>query len=117
MTFYTDMAAVANDLLAEFGAPVILLRTTPGTFDPVTETETGATTAELTTTGIQKSYKAELIDGTRIKHGDKLYVLDDTQVPDLTDKLNVGSEYWSIVNIDEKNPAGTALVYLVQVRK
>lgn len=117
MTFYTDMAAVANELLAEFGASVILLRTTPGTFDPVTGTESGATTAELTTTGIQKSYKADLVDGTRIQQGDKLYILDDTQVPDMTDQIKVGSEYWSIVNIDERSPAGTTLVYFAQVRK
>lgn len=117
MTFYSDMAAVANELLNEFGSAVVLLRNTPGTFDRVTGVDTGATTAELTTTGLQKSYRADLIDGTRIRHGDKLYVLDDTQVPVLTDKVKVGPEYWSIVNIDEKNPAGTAIVYFVQVRR
>lgn len=117
MTFYSDMASVANDLLTEFGADVILLRSTPGTFDRVTGAETGATTAEITATGIQQSYKADLIDGTRIKHGDRLYVIDDTQTPAMTDKVKVGSDYWSIVNIDETNPAGTVIVYFIQVRK
>jgi len=117
MSFYSDMAAVANNLLARFGTSVVLLRSTPGSFNHVTGSDSGATTSELTTTGIQQSFKAELVDGTRIKKGDKMYVLDDTQTPVMTDKLKVGSEYWSIVNIDEKNPAGTAIVYFVQVRK
>ena len=111
------MAVTASDLITEFGMPVILQRTSGGTFAPVTGQTIGATQSEITARGIQKSYKASLIDGTRIKHGDKLFVLDDSQTPVLSDKVKVGAEYWSIVSIDAVEPAGIALVYFVQVRK
>ena len=117
MTFYSEMAAVANDLLAEFGAPVILQRTSGGTFDPVAGSTTGASTSEIAAMGIQKHYKTSLVDGKRIKHGDKLFVLDDSQAPVISDKLKVGSEYWSIVGLNTVEPAGEAIVYFVQVRK
>ena len=117
MTFYTDMAVVANELIAEFGADVVFRRTSGGTFDPVTGLTTGATTSDNTAKGIQKTYKASLIDGTRIKNGDKLYVIDDGYVPDMGDKLKVASEYWSIVDIQPMVPADTPIVYFVQARK
>jgi len=117
MTFYTEMAAVANDLLSEFGASITLKRTTPGTLDPVTGIESSASTANLTTTGIVKTYATKLIDGTRIQAGDRLLILDDTQVPDMTDQVLIGAEYWNIIDIMPVDPAGTPLVYFVQVRK
>lgn len=117
MTFYSEMAVTASELITEFGMPVILQRTSGGTFDPVTGQTTGAITTEITAQGIQKNYKASLIDGTRIKHGDKLYVLDDSQAPDVSDKVKVGVEYWSIVSLDAVEPAAIPIVYFVQVRK
>lgn len=117
MSFYSEMAEVANDLLAEFGQTITLLRTTPGTFDETTETETGDSTAELTATGIQKNFAQGLIDGSRILSSDKLFILDDDQVPVMTDKIKVGSVYWNIVDINPVEPAGIPLVYFVQARK
>jgi hypothetical protein len=117
MSFYSDMAAVANDLLAEFGQTITLRRTTPGTFDKTAETETGETTAEITATGIQKNYAQGLIDGSRILSSDKLIILDDDQVPVMTDKIKVGAVYWNIVDIKPVEPAGVPLVYFVQARK
>jgi N-acetylmuramoyl-L-alanine amidase len=117
MTFYSEMAATASELITEFGADVVLQRASGGAFDPATGQTTGVTTSELTAKGIHKRFKASLVDGTRIKHGDKLYVLNDSQVPAMSDKLKVGAEYWSIVNVDSIVPAGTAIVYFVQVRK
>jgi len=116
MSFYSDMAAVANELLLEFGEAITLRRTTPGTFDGATETETGATVADLATLGIQSKYAQGLIDGTRIQSQDKLFILDDTQIPSVTDQIKVGSVYWSIVDVKPVEPAGVPLVYFVQAR-
>jgi len=116
MTFYSDMADMVNELLDDFGQTVTLRRTVAGTFDATTETESGGSTSDITTTGIQKNYRQDQIDGTRVQHGDRLYILDDDQVPVLSDKVKVGSVYWNIVDIQTVNPAGTPLAYFVQVR-
>ncbi|THD06109.1 hypothetical protein [Rhodanobacter lindaniclasticus] len=49
---YTNMAATATRLLTRFGTTLQLRRTTPGTYDPVTGKETGATTANLACIGL-----------------------------------------------------------------
>ncbi len=49
---YTSMAATATRLLARFGTTLKLRRTTPGAYDPITGTETGASTAELPCIGL-----------------------------------------------------------------
>jgi hypothetical protein len=61
MAFYDDMAATAAELLAEFGKPLILRRTNPGTYDPVTGTETGGSTDDLPTTGLYTKISADYI--------------------------------------------------------
>lgn len=117
MAFYDEMAATALALLAEFGAPVTLRRVTPGAYDPVTGTA-GSSSADVSTTGLVREYKASLIDGTRILAGDKEVVLSAEQAPDLNDKLLLGGVAWSIVPpIREVNPADTVICYFVQVRK
>lgn len=49
---YTSMAATATRLLTRFGTTLKLRRTTPGTYDPITDTETGASTADLPCIGL-----------------------------------------------------------------
>lgn len=117
--FYTEMAATAAELLAEFGAPVTLIRDSGGTFDPVTGTETGATSKELTPkpNGVLANYKTSLVDGTRIKTGDRLLILDTSQAPETSDRVKIGTAEWSIVNMKAVKPADTPLVHFVQVRQ
>ena len=49
---YTSTAATTTRLLTRFGTTLKLRRTTPGTYDPITDTETGATTADLPCIGL-----------------------------------------------------------------
>ncbi len=114
---YDKIAATASKLLARFGRDQVLRTKTVGTFDPVTGAETGASTADVTVKGLQQSLTPENINGKNIQVGDRLFVIDSTQTPALTDKFKVGSEYWQIINIDTKEPAGTAIVHIIQVRK
>ena len=117
MSFYSDMAETANSLISEFGQTITLKRKAAGTLNKVTGTETGATTSLLKPKGLITQYKNNVIDGTRIQGGDRLVILDNTQAPVMTDQVLIGIEYWNIVDIVSKNPAGTALVYFVQARK
>lgn len=43
-------------------------------------------------------------------------VIDASHAPQMTDKLVVGSDVLSIVNIITINPAGTPVAYKLQVR-
>ena len=112
MTFYTEMAGVAVELLTEFGQAATLTRTTGKVIDPVTGAITPGTSNDQATIGVIKPYAKNLIDGTLIQVGDKEVVLSPTIPPLTSDTIN-GMQ---IVNITEVNPAGTVLVYKVQVR-
>jgi hypothetical protein len=113
MSFYDEMATVARDLLAEFGAPIAFTRVTGEVRNPATgQITTPGTTTTLTANGVVVPIRARLVDGTRIKAGDKDMILDDTFEPLMSDKTTG----WSIQEITPSNPAGTPLVYFVRVR-
>lgn len=114
---YDAMAATALRLLQNFGQSVTLVRSTGNSIDPVTGVAVVGTDASVTTTGIMKMYPSFMIDGTRILATDRQIVLSSEQVPVATDTVTIGSEDWSIVDIKTVSPAGTDLVYFVQVRK
>lgn len=115
--FYTEMAAVALELLEEFGQSITLSRETGGSIDPITGEVTAGTDASVTTTGLIKPYPDRMIDGTRILSSDRELVLSNEQVPLPSDKPTIGGEEWSIVEITTVSPAGTDVVYFCQVRR
>lgn len=114
MAFYDEMATVARDLLNEFGAPVTFTRVTGEVKNPATGAViTPGTTTTSSPKGVIVPIKSNLIDGTRIKAGDKLLITDDTFAPAMTDKV----AGWAIQEIVESNPAGKPLVYFTRIRK
>jgi len=115
--FYGDMSAAATELLAEFGKSLVLRRTNPGTYDPVTGRETGGSTDDLPTTGLYTKISADYIATHQVQTGDKLAVIDASQEPQMTDKLVDGANVWQVVDIDKIDPAGTPIAYFVRVRK
>jgi hypothetical protein len=46
-----------------------------------------------------------------------MFVLDNSQIPATTDQVIINSVPWSIVDLKPVSPAGTDIVYFVQVRK
>lgn len=117
MTFYAEMADVATELLTEFGQTVTITRTTGGSIDPVTGVETPGTTAVYSPVGVLKPYPNRLIDGTRIKAGDRELIVDDTVEPLLTDAITVNGEALVAQEIEVVSPAGTPIVYKIRVRR
>ena len=114
--FYPRMAATASRLIGKYGQAISIKRTTGDTIDPVTGITTAGTSSTLTTTGILQRYPDSLIDGTRILTSDRLAILAPTFEPTLEDTLSFGGKDWTIASIQTANPAGTPLVYFVQVR-
>lgn len=88
MAFYDDMADVATELLTEFGRTITMERKT-ATFNPVTGKNTATTLATFSPVGVEVPINDRLIDGTRVKVGDRFIVIDASSgyVPDMADRL------------------------------
>ena len=109
---YDDVADTVTRLLTTYGQTITLSRYS-ATFNSVTGKDSSPTTTSLSTVGVWQSISSSLVDGSRIKAGDKFVIIDDSQAPAMGDKI----DGWSIVDISEINPAGTVLAYRLQVRK
>ena len=120
-TFYDEMAAMALEMITEFGQPVTIRAITVGEYDPETGTAPPDTTTEQTAQGILLDFSGqEFQNNSLIKQGDKkLKVAAQglAWVPDLLNKVIVQGRTWSIVPpLKEINPAGTPILYELQVR-
>lgn len=119
--FYTDLRdGTAAPLITEFGQAITLQVSVPGTFDPITGTESGATTATYGGFGVVTDYTTREIDGTVIQRGDKkvLATFTDTSViPLTTHNLLVGSTSYSIQNVNSLEPGGVSVMYTLQMRR
>jgi len=86
MSFYGRMASTASRLLTQYGKPVVLERIT-SVFNPITGMDTSRTVAESTTTGVEIPIRDALVDGTRVKAGDRFLIVDASIEPDMSDRL------------------------------
>lgn len=121
MAFYEEMATMALDLITEFGQPVTILDVTKGGYDPSKGATAPDTVTERTAQGIMLDFTGdEFQNNTLIKVGDKKLKLAAKgliQPPTLLSKVIVQGRTWSIIPpLKEINPAGTPLLYELQVR-
>ena len=138
MTFYTEMADTASELLAEFGTAVNIVRPALN-FNNTTNKPTSGGNTVIASTGVFRSIARRLVDGTRIQSGDReLVLIPDVQVR-MGDRIDVSSVgdttattvggapgiilgagiagSWAIQEINEIRPAGVLLAYVVRVRR
>jgi hypothetical protein len=121
MAFYDEMAVMALEMITEFGQPVIIRATTVGEYDPDTGTAPPDTTTEQTAQGILLDFTGqEFQSNSLIKQGDKKLKIAAQGlewVPDLLNKVIAQGRTWSIVPpLKAINPAGTPILYELQVR-
>jgi len=119
--FYDRTAATALRLITQFGQPVIIRATTVGEYDPDTGSAPPDTITEQTAQGILLDFTGqEFQNNSLIKQGDKKLKIAAQGlewVPDLLNKVIVQGRTWSIVPpLKEINPAGTPILYELQVR-
>ncbi len=114
---YDALAETTTRLLTAHGQAITLRRTSGGTYTASTDTYSGQTTTTLSAYGVVTNYRADQIDGSAIRRGDRRLVLDASVTPTQADEVLLDGAYWSIVNIEAKNPAGTPISYVVQVRR
>lgn len=121
MAFYNEMAVMALDMITEFGQPVIIRATTDGEYDPETGTAGPGTVTEQTALGILLDFTGqEFQTNSLIKQGDKKLKIAAQGLawaPGLLNKVIAQGRTWSIVPpLKEINPAGTPILYELQVR-
>lgn len=121
MAFYDEMAALALDMITEFGQPVIIRATTVGEYDPEAGAAPPDTVIEQTAQGMLIDFTGqEFQNNSLIKQGDKKLKIAAqglAWVPGLLNKVIVQGRTWSIVPpLKEINPAGTPILYELQVR-
>lgn len=118
MSLYSSLAGTANKLLGKFGQSVTLRRRVV-TYTPATG-GTSTTTTDTTVNVVVDSYRAERVDGTLVRSTDRRVVVAATglaSAPDAaTDVLIIGGVEHRIVSVEPVDPAGTPVVYTVQVR-
>lgn len=113
---YARIRATAERLIARFGQTGALRRTVSDT-DPFNPTQT---TTDYPCTFAVLDYALKDIDGTLIKQTDQMAYLSTaglTIAPTTTDRLIVGGAALTVVNVQPLSPAGTVLLYQLQVRR
>ena len=120
-TFYDEMAVMALEMITEFGQSVTIRKTEPGEYDPETGGEAPGGTVEQIAQGILLDFTGqEFQNNSLIKQGDKKLKIAAQGlewVPGLLNKVIIQGRTWSIVPpLKEVNPAGTPILYELQVR-
>jgi hypothetical protein len=121
MALYDEMAVMARELITEFGQPVNLRDTVKGVYDPSSGKTGPDTVTERTAQGILLDFTGqEFQTNSLIKVGDKKLKIAASGLsapPTLLSKAVIQGKTWSIVPpLKEINPAGTPLLYELQVR-
>lgn len=121
MAFYDEMAALALEMITEFGQPVTIRATTVGEYDPDTGTVPPDTVTDQTAQGILIDFTGqEFQTNSIIRQGDKKLKIAAQGLawaPGLLNKVIAQGRTWSIVPpLKEINPAGTPILYELQVR-
>lgn len=120
-TFYDEMAVMALEMITEFGQPVTIRKTEVGEWDPELGGEAPGATVEQIAQGILLDFTGlEFQNNSLIRQGDKKLKIAAkglAWVPGLLDKVIAQGRTWSIVPpLKEVNPAGTPILYELQVR-
>jgi hypothetical protein len=121
MSFYDEMAVMALDLITVFGQPVTLRDTIKGEYDPATGSTGPDTVIERSAHGILLDFTGQEFQANNlITAGDKKLKIAASGLnapPTLLSKAIVQGKTWSIIPpLKEINPAGTPLLYELQVR-
>lgn len=118
MSFYSELAATANDILVEFGSVALLTRMGAAVYDPAT----GTTTPTQTTISVIAAvfdYDTKAIDGTLILQGDKQVYVSPVGVaaPLAGDVFTWQTVPYTVIAVKPLAPGGVDTLHTLQVRK
>lgn len=118
MSFYSELAADAAALLAEFGAPAVLRRAADGDYDTNFAEVDDNGTQVYNTVAVRGEFKRSDIDGTQILATDvRLYVSPSLATAPLPgDRIAFDTETFIVVNSKPVKPGAVVLLHDVQCR-
>lgn len=126
MSLYDEFAQDAIEILTEFGGPLTLKRLNPDVVrNPAEGTVTRGPDLELEVLGVMLEIGSGLSgrqsataqgDGSVIQVGDMKIIIDARVAPANGDRVFARGKLWSVVRFEELNPAGTPVLYFLQVR-
>lgn len=114
---YVKTAGTATKLLTNFGRTIQHIAVAEGIYDPeaseVTNTETSTDCIAC-----DFDFKANQYDGDLVQFGDRYAIINNAVSNiDVSDKLVIDSVRWSIVKVEKIAPAGTLVMWKVQIRR
>lgn len=114
---WNDLLLVADEIIDDFGQSIVITKTTTGSYDVETGTVT-STSQIVSAKGVVFDYGERDVNGSTILRGDKRLYVQASSTNSLTthDTITFGGKEYAIINVKTTNPAGTNLVYDVQVR-
>jgi len=117
MSFYEGLAATASKQLLDKGRPLILRRLGVPTNDPISGSVTQLPPVDFTVNGVLVGYKDHLVATDLVQRGDRRAILEAGVVtPSKDDQLIVEGRAWTIIDVDTVSPAGTPVLFKLQVR-
>ena len=123
-TFYEEMAAMADELLREFGKTLTLQQIAPGQYDPAAGAAVDTVTDFPAAVGALFDYELltsgqTFMDASLLAVGDKQCYLSPIGVPEPRVGFQVvdGAETWRVMSVKKVDPAGTPVLYELQLRK
>ena len=117
MSFYSDVAAIPEELFIELGQVVTLTAISVGAYNPATgSAETTVTNQSVKAVALPRGIKD--IDGTMIKQGDQKLLLSmvGTTAPTTDDTVTVGGKTYTITSVDLLSPAGVPVLCECNIR-
>jgi hypothetical protein len=118
VSFYSELAATAAEIIAEFGGDATLRRKVPGVYDPATGLTTIVSTDQVVRC-VVIDYPQRFVDGTLIRVGDKQVYVGTAaggMTPKVGDSLLSGGVEYQVVNFKPLAPALVAVLWELQVR-
>ena len=114
---YTEIAATAHEILAEFGQSVTITHYGESVYDSDTGKATRSETTEAGT-AVELEYESRDIDGALILRGDKRLLLSAVGIaaPVAGDSVTIGGSVYAVMNVKPLSPGGVAVLYEVQAR-
>ena len=125
MSFYQNMADTAYKMLALKGQSLTFSRRESTSFDPILGKDDTADVlaaigqgTQFTVVGAAFSYKTREVDGVHVQTGDiRLIVNAMTTPPIISDHVSIDGDLYRVMRVESINPAGTPVIYKLQLRK
>ena len=121
MSFYSELADTANEMLEEFGQPVVVTSFEMGRQDIATGV-VEQTSSQFTTTGVLLDYEYRNFGDSTVPYqavsaSDKRLLVKATNVINAGDLLFVDGITYKAHVVKGVNPAGTRVIYDIWMQK